>query len=595
MIRVIEVDLVEYGLRLPRSDVGMVIAQPHVAFSAEQPFPLRPELRESALVGINQTFAVARECHHGGEKKHFTIFTECTLPGLEGFDRVVSNMSSADWPSGTVVIGGLEGMTRAQFVELVGRPNTTYDYDNNSLDRLHEDHWVNCCVTWIKTDTGTVLSWIQPKIEPAFIELNVPDARLFKGCSIFRFRGKYATVNTPYQFATLICFDWIGVRNERRIWEWLLYNIEEAASAINAQLPLTWLFVAQCNPEPSHASFMQQVQPFFNPADFPSVLRDDSCLVMANVAGNPVPGTAESYGRTAVIYATQKFQRPEDMATFCGGGSKQRPGNPLENYRDAVFRERGACIHSFRVLNPVALAHGAPGRRYALADATVHPFPGTNDPRAPAQLVPAVVKWVNDELDDKQKSLAEKFANRPLTPAIASAHKKSVNVLRNLSTAALNRTVLVASPGTEPAADNWEAKQASAVKHVLNTFSILDVAQYSPQFHASSSHATIQKDEVGIEVVAVVGKSHEECDKHVMDLALNRRVPLLVVSRDDENSVWNPAFGSILDRGAVRNDEVNITDTRSAVFRVGFQDFLKAFHEAADEAALREAINVAIS
>ncbi len=595
MIRVLEIDLGQLGVRFPRSDVGMVIAQPYVAFTAAEPFPLQGELREPALAGIDATFAVARSCHHGAEKTHFTIFPECTLPGLEGFDRITATMSAADWPSGTVVIGGFEGLTPAQFTELVGRANTTYDHDNNSLDRLQEDHWVNCCVTWIKTGAGAVLSWIQPKIEPAGVELNVPNERMFKGRSIFRFRGKYANVNAPYQFATLICFDWIGVRNDRRIWEWLLHDIEQAAGALDAQLPLTWLFVAQCNPEPSHASFMQQVQPFFNPVNFPSVLRDDTCVVMANVAGNPVPGTAAFYGRSAVIFATQKFQRPDSMPTFCGGGPVQRPGNPLENYRDAVFRERGACIHSFRLLNPVALAHGAAGRRFALADATVHPFSGINDPRAPARLVPAAVKWVNDELDDKQKSLAEKFPDWPLAPAIGSAHQRSVDELRKLPSAALSRTVLVASPGTKPTADDWAAKQGSAVKHVLNTFSILDVAQYPPQFHASSSHATIYKDEVGIEVVAVAGKSHEECDKHVMGLALNRRVPLLVVSRDDENTMWNPAFGSFLDRGAEKKDEVDITDTRSAVIRVGFHDFLKAFQDAADEAALREAINVAIS
>lgn len=595
MIRVLEVDLGQFGVRFPRSDVGMVIAQPYVAFDAAEPFPLQERLRASALAGIDAVLAVARSCHHGAEITHFTIFPECTIPGLEGYDRITAAMGAEDWPTGTVVIGGFEGLTPEQFKELVGRPNTTYDHLNNSFDRIHDDHWINCCVTWAKTEAGNVYSWIQPKIEPAGVELNVPNERMFKGRSIFRFRGNYDNTNAPYQFATLICFDWIGMRDGRRIWEWLLLDIDKAAGDLGAQLPLTWIFVAQCNPDPSHASFMQQVQPFFNPVAFPSVVRDDTCLVMANVAGNPVPGTAETYGRSAVIFATQKFQKPESMPTICSGGPAQRPGNPLENYRDAVFRERGACIHSFRLLNPVALPHGAAGRRPALAEPTVHPFPGTDDPRAPARLVPAAVKWLNDELDDKQKSLGVKFPLWPLAAAISTAHQRSVAEIRQLPAIALSRTVLVASPGAKRTPDDWQEKQRAAVKHVLNTVSILDVAQYSPRLHATGSHATIYRDESSIEVVAVSGSSHEECDKHVMDLALKRQGLLLVVSRDEENTAWNSAFGRFLDRGVEKTDEVNITDTGSAVIRVGFHDFLKAFQDAADEAALREAINAAIS
>ncbi|WP_198082821.1 hypothetical protein [Variovorax sp. E3] len=595
MVRIIEVDLGRLGLRFPRSEVGMVIAQPYVKFSNVEPFPLLPKFRDGALAGIDATLAIALNTDHGAEKTHFTVFPECTLPGLEGFDRINAAMTADSWPAGTVVIGGFEGLTPAQFTELVGRPGTTYDHDGNSLTRLHEDHWVNCCVTWAKVGAGDVRSWIQPKIEPAGVELNVPNERMFKGRSIFRFRGTYADTHAPYQFATLICFDWIGVRDERRIWEWLLRDIEQAASVNQAQLPLTWLFVAQCNPEPSHTSFMAQVQPFFSAVDFPGVLREDTCLVMANVAGNAVPGGAAQYGRSAVIFATGKFQKAESLPTFCGGGPIQRPGNPLENYRDAVFRERGACIHSFRQLNPGALPAGAAGKRFALADAAVHPFPGTNDPRAPARLVPAAVKWVNDELDDPQKSLAVKFPTWPLAGAVGIAHQRSVDVLRWLPSPALSRAILIASPGTKACADEWEKKQGNAVKHVLNTFSILDVAQYPTQFHALGPHASIFRGDIGIEVVAVSGRSHEECNEHIASQALVHRGQLLVVSRDEENTSWNPRFGRFLDQGAEKKSEVNITDPRSAVIQIGFQDFLRAYQEAANEAALRGAIDAAIS
>lgn len=595
MIRVIEIDIGQLGVRFPRGEVGVVIAQPYVDFARLEPFPLLPRLRNAALSGIDATLAVALECAHGAEKTHFTIFPECTLPGLDGFDRIAAVMADKSWPTGTVVIGGLEGLTREQFSELVQRPGTTYDDVGSSLERIRADQWVNCCATWAKLGSGEVQCWIQTKIEPAGVELQVDHESMFKGQSIYLFKGTYADTHAPYRFATLICYDWIGVRDQRRIWEWLLQDIEQTAAAKEAQLPLTWLFVAQCNPGPSHASFMSQVQPFFNPLQFPNVLRDGTCLVMANVAGNAVPGTAIQYGQTAVIFATDRFIKPENMPTYCGGGELQRPGNPLENFRDAVFRERGACIHSFRQLNPLALAPGAAGRKLALADATVHPYPGAADPRTPSGLVPAVVKWVNDQLDDPAKSLQVPYPNLPLAVVAGAAHQRSVNALRWLPWSALDRTVLIAAPGTGSAPDKWKRTQSHAVRHVLHTFSILEAAQYPATFHGNGAQATIMKGESSVEVVAVIGESHEECDKHVLDLLPDHRGQLLLVSRDEDNTSWNPRMRTLFDQVAEPTKEINFTDPTSAVIRVGYQEVLNAYLDAVNENELREALDAAIS
>jgi hypothetical protein len=595
LVQVIEIDIGQLGVRLPRGEVGMVVAQPFVDFVHMEPFPLAPAVRAAALANIDATFDVARQCAHQAEKTHFTIFPECTLPGLEGFDHIMASMIDGSWPTGTIVIGGFEGLTRGQFGELIQRQSTTYDNVGSSLEHIRADQWVNCCATWAKLDSGEVRCWIQTKIEPAGVELQVDHQSMFKGRSIFLFKGTYADTNTPYRFATLICFDWIGVRDQRRVWEWLLQHIEEVAAAKEAQLPLTWLFVTQCNPGPSHASFMSQVQSFFNPVQFPSVLRDGTCLIMANVAGNPVPGKAKQYGQSAVIFATDKFMKPESMPTYCAGGEMQRPGNPLENLKDAVFRERGACIHSFRQLNPWALPPGAAGKRFALADATVHPFPGTKDPRTPSGLVPAVVKWINDELDDSGTSLQTKYPNLPLATAAGAAHQRSVDALRWLPPDALSKTVSIATPGTGSAPDKWRSNQSQAVKHVLHSFSILDVAQYATTFHGNGAHATIMKADSSVEVVAVIGRSHEDCDKHALGLLPYHRGQLLLVSRDEDNTSWDPRMRTIFAQAAEPTKELNITDPTSAVVRVGYHDFLKAYQYAANEAELREALDAAIS
>lgn len=181
LIRIIEVDVGLPGIRLPRGEVGMVIAQPYVDFVHLEPFPLLPGLRDAVLAAIDATLAVARGRAHGAEKTHFTIFPECTLPGLEGFDRITAAMADGGWPTGTFVIGGFEGLTRQQFGELVKWEGTTYDDVGSSLERVQADQWVNCCAIWAKLESCEVRCWVQTKMEPAGVELQVNHQSMFKG------------------------------------------------------------------------------------------------------------------------------------------------------------------------------------------------------------------------------------------------------------------------------------------------------------------------------------------------------------------------------------------------------------------------------
>jgi hypothetical protein len=506
-------------------------------------------------------------------------------------------MQAADWPTETVVIGGVDGLTKDQFAELVQKPNTTFDAVGNRLDRVQVHQWVNCVVTWAKLPTGEVRSWVQPKLSPAWIELDVQCMSMYQGRSIYVFKGIHSNADAPYQFATLLCFDWIGSTDAKRMWEWLLEGIATRAGQLGGILPLTWLFVAQCNSAPSHAAFMSQVGPFFDPAQYPRVTRDETCLVMANVAGKGIPGKTEKFGQSAVIVTQSRFSRPTCMSTYGNGGAPQRGGDMLENFRDAVFRERGACIHSFLVIHPSTLPPGSAGRRFALREPTVHPFNGLDDPRAPGGGVPAVVKWMNDELDEPSKSLATKYTQLSLTAAASAAHQRAVVGLRKLKADALDSIVnfasLTANKGTP---DEWKAGESYAVKHLLHTFSIFDVAQYPATFHGNGAQATIMRGETSLEVIAVMGASHEDCDKHALNCLPAHKGQLVVVSRDEDNTPWDPRFMTIYDQ--VRDEpstEAKFTQPTSAIIRVGYHDVLAAYRNAANEAELKEALDAKLS
>lgn len=601
MVAVVEIDLGALGVHFPRGEVAMVVAQPFADleedFIHEEPFTWTEKSKGRALEYIDATLTVSLKDPQGAGKTHFTVFPECMLPGLEGVDRITKAMTAEEWPSETVVIGGVDGLTREQFVELVQRPNASHDEVGNGLDRIHNHHWVNCVVIWAKLPSGEVRSWVQPKLSPARIELDVTYMSMYQGRSVFVFKGGYSNAAAVYRFATLICFDWIAKPDEKRVWEWLLEGLTAVAGPGGGQVPLTWLFIAQCNASPSHASFMGEVPAFFDPGSYPQVNRDETCLVMANVAGNAVPGKANRFGQSAVIVTPNRFSVPKCMPTYCNGGPPLRPGAPLENLRDALFRERGACIHSFLVRHPSTLPIGSAGYRYPLREAMVHPFNGVVDPRAPGGTVAAVVKWVNDELDDPSKSLATKYADAPLSAAVGASHARTVVELRKLKDKELSATVNFASLSVgKRTPDEWNVGEGQAMKHVLHTFSILDLAQYPLTFHGKGAQATVIRGDLSMEVIAVLGASHEECDKHVMESLPEHKGQLVLVSRDEDNTSWDARFRTIYDQ--VPDDpsaEAKFTQPTSAIVRLGYRDVLDAYRSATNEGELREVIDAKLS
>ena len=198
MVRVIEIDLGQLGVRLPRNGVGMVIAQPDVKFTAHEPLVWESAQRARAFECIDATLDVARARAHRADKTHFTVFPELSVPGIDGVTRITNAMQQADWSVETIVIGGIEGLTREQYEELLGLPNTHHDQDVNAPATVSAGQWVNCCVTWVKLPNNEVYLWVQPKLAPAWVELNLNYQSMYRGRSIYVFKGTFADTQMPY-------------------------------------------------------------------------------------------------------------------------------------------------------------------------------------------------------------------------------------------------------------------------------------------------------------------------------------------------------------------------------------------------------------
>ncbi|MFN0063214.1 MAG: hypothetical protein ACKVPX_11965 [Myxococcaceae bacterium] len=574
----------------------MVVAQPFIEFTNLPPFTCTPASKQRQLDVVEATLRVSRAADHGAAKTHFTIFPEYSIPGPEGAALVDHAVAADTWPSGTVVIGGVDGLTPRQFITLAQAQGSHLDADHNSLDRLHNFEWVNCCITWIKFPDGTVERWLQPKIAPAWIELNVQHQSMFQGRSVFVFKGMFDNNVSPYQFCSLLCFDWVADVAGQRVWRWVVTSLGQKALAAEAEVSLSWVFVVQSNPQPSHASFLSQIEGFFDQTIQANVRRDRACLVMANTAGSIRPGRVTEYGGTSILHsASALFTKPDCSPTYGNGGPKQRASGQLGQLRDALFREGGACIHSFFQTNPASLVPGAAGKTYAISQPFVYPLGGTPDRRTPSAIVPACIKWLNDDLDDDSKGLATKFPHEALTAQAATAHSTAVEALRRIEPQAAENTIQLACPTYGKTADDWDASESKALEHVVQTLTVFDVAKALGSIHGQPSHATLNLADTTMDVVAIRADSHEACAQHLKNYPPLARRPLVMVSRDEENTEWPKVLQSFLNTPTENQAEVNITDPTGNVRYVGYRTLLDAFRSAQTKEGLTGALDVILT
>jgi hypothetical protein len=188
VVSVVEVDLSGLGVQFPPGAVGMVLSQPFLQFTEVEPIVCLPARKQKLLDDIGLTLNIAQARHHRAEKTHFTVIPECCLPGLDGVAVVDQAMSQDEWPCGTIVIGGVDGLSRATYAELLQGANTNSGNEGNAATNVRLEEWVNCCITWVKATDGQLHRWVQPKLAPAWVELNRSHQSMFRGQSIFVLR-----------------------------------------------------------------------------------------------------------------------------------------------------------------------------------------------------------------------------------------------------------------------------------------------------------------------------------------------------------------------------------------------------------------------
>jgi hypothetical protein len=414
---------------------------------------------------------------------------------------------------------------------------------------------------------------------------------MFRGNSVFTFKGQLEN-DTQYRFCSLLCFDWIATVHGQKAWRFVMESLRQQATQLQAELSLSWCFVIECNRQPSADSFLTEVTGFFDQTAFPNVRRDRACVIFANSAGKPGPGRASLYGSTSLIFSKQTlFADPTCHSTFCNGGARFRSSTLLAAHRDVLFRERGACIHSFLQVNPSSLNAGAAGKAIALENAFVFPLAGPVDPRTPSAPVPACVKWLNDELDDLP-ALSAGYPGAPLAAAADANHGQTIAALRAIPPDCAANTVKLATQGSKAKhADEWDHTESEALQHLVHTLDIMGLAFVPSVLAAHPAHATVEINNQTVDLLAIRGASHEGCVEHSKAFLPLPRRQVLLVSRDPDNNPWKKKFGSFLEpQSTPPGGERNFTDPAGGSLHLGYRQLLDVFQHSDTAAAAKEAL-----
>lgn len=546
----ITVEQVILDITVPTDEVRVVAMQPFIVFpdNVVEPYRWLAEVVPRQLENIQRTLYLAQRVF-SGDGAHFTIFPEYAVPGIQGATLIDEAVCSEDWPTGSVVIGGIDGLPKADYQKLCDSLSLQY-VSGNAPACVEDSQWVNCCVIWVKDAHGMVAKWVQPKIRPSWLELSVSCNDMFRGQTVYVYEARYAPTGYPCRFVTLICFDWVASVAGTTVCEELLAGLSEG---LNAPLPLHWAFVIQHNRGPNKPSFLYSSYRFLtDSASYPFVERDNAVIIHANTAVAKTPARDGNGAFSACILSP----KAQIDCTGCRPTVCMQPlalrGNPtLQRCHDVVFREMGECIHVFTIRVPKFISPDVTDRTYPLPKAYVFPVSPSADARLPGGPVPASVKWVNDSLDKMPLPSKVALDGCPLKAQSKMAEESVSTSLRKRDGQAARETVQWAtcaySGGRKSRdgermlnTDMWDATEADALKHVFFTLTALGLA-YTLHCDRTVQHACIETSVGFIQVVAIRGNTHQDCRKHLDDIMSEAPGdPVLLISRDDEYLVPTP-------------------------------------------------------
>ncbi len=526
------------NLILPDDSLGMVVMQPFIEICDNEPFCWSIDYKKQQISHIIQTLSIARDPTHSCDLTHFTIFPEYAIPGLGGFDTIQKTLEQKSWPSQTVVIGGIDGLTKAEYATLCER-DSVYLHKSNKPDEVRDGQWVNCSCTWVKTINKqgniSIKSWIQPKLCPSWPEENYMVSDMFEGRAVYVFEAR-TKGGEAFRFMTLLCFDWIGAIGSKYGILAILDSLNRLDGSRPYGKPLHLVSVLQSNNKPNHPSFLNNAYAFFNDGRYRFVKRDQSVIALINGAGASSPGKCSQFGFSSLIFSPRSPYVTEiSPPSYATDTANLRQNKILQTCKEALFRENGECVHSFRLFHPLFAARTPSNRRKSLSPTFVGALDShIRDPRIPNEQVPAAVKWVNDELDH-----IHYFGSKsdPLYNILNSYQDRIKKEIRWCKEERLRKMVSIGTQGISEKlkshVDIWHKNERKSLETTLFSLVILSCLSDVTIKEALTQASFVYNNTV-LDVIVVTGDTHLKNIRHASNCFPGRKERVtFIITRDN--------------------------------------------------------------
>lgn len=598
------IEINEKKLNVTVPETGLCISQMHpfVELVSSEPYKWQQDKKNKQLDRISRFMNIAKQ-FDGNGKSHFTLLPEYSIPGIDGINRVNRFLLDYSWPSGTIVIGGVDGLSKNEYAILCNNAISCVSPDNAS-EQIADEKWVNCCITWVKESNGNLKRYIQPKISPSWPERNVNYREMFCGRSVNLFTIKFSN-GTDCKFLTLICFDWIGVINGtgNGIFE-ILNHINQKWQVSDSTKDINLIFILQRNAKPNHRNFLDNARNFFEDRNTnPFIGRDHSVLLFINTAGKDKPGKTNKYGYSSLIasHLSPYDDKKCCPLSFSSDTKKLRNSDYLERCKEALLRENGACFHLFK-FRPPRFISGNPGNRCLFLDeAKIYSIDdGIDDPRVPNGPVAASVKWVNDEIDII-KPITFYAPDNPINYEVNQSHKKVSKEIRKASGECLCRYIQCSFCKYEHYkkdpiihfVDKWDKEEKEGLQTIIYTLSIIGTCN-TINISKAIAHAIMN---IGTNVVDIIvvhgGDTPEECFEYGKKF-LNRlsRYAIIVTKDIHDRSVDKKINRTIFyNQEPVSEKGPNITNPDDRFIHCGYENIKKCCFSAKSVDDLKEQID----
>ncbi len=606
-LKIEEIPVNKTNMSIPEDGIRMFFMQPFVELTPTEPFKWQSSKKQLQIDRIARFFNIARDSVSNGERPHFTIIPEYSIPGLKGVNKIHEILSDSLWPSETIIIGGVDGLNKAEYA-LLCSDEMTFVCADNSPDKIPDGKWVNCCIIWIKNRMGKIKRWVQLKLSPAWAERNITNKYMFSGQSIFLFTIKFNN-QSDCNFFPLICFDWIGALNSsgmNGIW-CVLHTINEICKSASINKLIDFIFIIQCNDEPYHRNFLENARDYFeNRAINIFIDRDKSILVFVNTSGLDRIGKHDKYGQSALI---SSFLSPYDNVNCCPPSfasmtTKLRGGDVLGRCKEALFRESGSCIHYLRIRSSRFISLGPSDRCLCLEEAKVYAIDdGFDDPRVPGGPVAASIKWVNDEIDSIEPILSHENRSH-IKGNVAGSHENLSRDIRRASGDFLCEYIRCSfskyknfcqnSNSIIHFVDKWSEEEKEGLQTVIHTLSIIGTCK-SINVSSAVAHAIMTVGSNIIDIIVVHGgNTHEECFEYAKGFLTSQSRYGIVVTKDIHDTSTDTKINrSILNtQEPITERGPNITNPDNRFIHRGYQNIKTCCFSATSVDNLKEQIDL---